>query len=67
MPRLDGLRLARHLRSSRPDLAAKMLFMTGDLLRAAAGAPPGFQDRLLEKPLDPEEVRRRVQDLVAER
>ena len=65
MPRLDGVRFAEALAAEQPDLAAKMLFMTGDLLRAAAGAPPGFRDRLLEKPLDPEEVRRRVHDLVA--
>jgi hypothetical protein len=38
--------------------------MTGDALRAAAVVPPAARGRLLEKPLDPEEVRRRVMELV---
>jgi CheY-like chemotaxis protein len=65
MPRLDGLGLARELEAIRPDLAARLLLMTGDTLRAAAAVPPTARGRLLEKPLDPEEVRRRVRDLIA--
>jgi DNA-binding response OmpR family regulator len=65
MPRLDGLGLARELEAIRPDLAARLLLMTGDTLRAAAAVPPAARGRVLEKPLDPEEVRRRVRDLVA--
>jgi PAS domain S-box-containing protein len=64
MPRLDGPGLARELEAIRPDLAARLLFMTGDTLRAAAAVPPAARGQLLEKPLDPEEVRRRVQNLV---
>ena len=65
MPRLDGLGLMRALEAIRPDLAARMLFMTGDTLRAAM--PPELRDRVLEKPLDLDEVRRRVHALVAGR
>jgi two-component system NtrC family sensor kinase len=64
MPRLDGPGLARELEAIRPDLAVRLLLMTGDTLRAGAAMPPEARDRLLEKPLDPDEVRRRVQELV---
>jgi PAS domain S-box-containing protein len=64
MPRLDGPGLARELETIRPDLAARLLFMTGDTLRAAAAVLPAARGQLLEKPLDPEEVRRRVQNLI---
>jgi hypothetical protein len=38
--------------------------MTGDVLRAAATLPREVCGRLLEKPLDPAEVRRRVGEMV---
>ena len=65
MPRLDGPGLIRELEAVRPDLAARLLLMTGDALRAASALSPELRARLLEKPLDPEEVRRRVWQLVA--
>jgi PAS domain S-box-containing protein len=65
MPRLDGVALARALQAIRPELSARLLLMTGDTLRAAAVLPSEVRDRLLEKPLDPQEVRRRVQELVS--
>ena len=65
MPRLDGPGLIRELEAIRPDLAARLLLMTGDALRAASALSPELRARLLEKPLDPEEVRRRVWQLVA--
>ena len=64
MPRLDGPGLARELAADRPDLAARLVLMTGDALRAAAAVPEALRDRLLEKPLDPDEVRRRVAELM---
>ncbi|MCW2242391.1 PAS domain S-box protein [Azospirillum canadense] len=67
MPRLDGLGLAAALAEERPQMAARLLLMTGDALRAAAALPLEARDRLLEKPLDPDEVRRRVRDLIANR
>jgi PAS domain S-box-containing protein len=64
MPRLDGPSLLKALQERSPELARKLLLMTGDVLRAAAALPPDISARLLEKPLDPAEVRRRVRDLV---
>lgn len=64
MPVLDGPGLAREVEAIRPDLVSRLLLMTGDALRAAAVVPPAARGRLLEKPLDPEEVRRRVSELV---
>ncbi len=64
MPRLDGPSLLKALQERSPELARKLLLMTGDVLRAAAALPPDISARLLEKPLDPAEVRRRVRDLI---
>ena len=60
MPRLDGLGLLRELEASRPNLARRLLLMTGDGLRATTRE----RQRLLEKPLDPDEVRRRVRMVI---
>ena len=65
MPGLDGPGLARALTTIRPDLLGRLLLMTGDVLRAA-GIPPALCSGLLEKPLDPAEVRRRVLELMAQ-
>ena len=65
MPRLDGASLARALQAIRPDLSPRLLLMTGDTLRAAAVIPQEARDRMLEKPLDPEQVCRRVRELIA--
>jgi response regulator RpfG family c-di-GMP phosphodiesterase len=64
MPHLDGPGLLRALKMIRPDLARRMLLMTGDVLRAAAALPPEAANLLLEKPLNPAEIRRRVRDLI---
>jgi DNA-binding NtrC family response regulator len=64
MPRLDGPGLYRALETIRPDLIGRLLLMTGDVLRASAALPPDACDRLLEKPLAPAAVRRRVRDLI---
>jgi CheY-like chemotaxis protein len=64
MPHLDGPGLLRALEMIRPDMAGRVLLMTGDVLRAAAALPPAIASVLLEKPLDPAEVRRRVRDLM---
>lgn len=64
MPRLDGPGLLKALQERSPELARKLLLMTGDVLRAAAALPPDVGPRLLEKPLDPAEVRRRVRDVI---
>jgi PAS domain S-box-containing protein len=64
MPQLDGPGLLRALQESHPDLVRKLLLMTGDVLRAAAALPADVCGRLLEKPIDPVEVRRKVRDLI---
>jgi signal transduction histidine kinase/CheY-like chemotaxis protein len=64
MPHLDGPGLLRALEMIRPDLAGRVLLMTGDVLRAAAALPPDMAASLLEKPLNPAEVRRRVRGMI---
>ena len=64
MPRLDGPSLLKALQERSTELARKLLLMTGDVLRAAEALSPDISARLLEKPLDPAEVRRRVRGLV---
>ena len=66
MPDMDGPALHRELSRVRPELAARTLFITGDTLAADVSgflAQTGLP--LLDKPLDPGEMRRRVQDLLA--
>jgi CheY-like chemotaxis protein len=64
MPGLDGHGLARALATIRPDLVNRLLLMTGDVLRTARALPAELCGGLLEKPLDPGEVRRRVLELM---
>jgi CheY-like chemotaxis protein len=64
MPDLDGPGLLAALAEERPELADRVLLMTGDALRASAVVPPEQLGGLLEKPLDPAEVRRRVAEVV---
>ncbi|EWY41664.1 histidine kinase [Skermanella stibiiresistens SB22] len=64
MPRLDGVGLLRELEACRPELVPRVLMMTGDVLRAAAALPVDRAAQLLEKPVDPAEVRRRVAELI---
>jgi CheY-like chemotaxis protein len=66
MPKLDGPGLLRVLQARHPEMARKLILMTGDVLRAAAVLPPDIYVGLLEKPVDPAEVRRRVRDLIDE-
>jgi nitrogen-specific signal transduction histidine kinase/ActR/RegA family two-component response regulator len=65
MPGLDGPGLARALAATRPGLMSRLLLMTGDVLRAAEALPANLRGGLLEKPLDPGEVRSRVLALMA--
>jgi PAS domain S-box-containing protein len=66
MPDMDGPALYRELSRLRPTLAARTLFVTGDTL--AADVTEFLSDTeasVIEKPIEPAEVRRRVQDLLA--
>ncbi len=67
MPDMDGPSLYRALASDRPELAARMAFVTGDTLAAdLTGFLSEIGARVLEKPLDPGDLSRRVQALLAE-
>jgi two-component system NtrC family sensor kinase len=65
MPEVDGPALFAWLSEHRPHLSARMAFVTGDTLGAAAG---GFLARagrpILEKPFVPAELRRLMAELV---
>lgn len=62
MPEMDGPDLYRHLRDFRPDLADRIIFMTGDTLSRRARAFVAETLRpMIEKPFTPEEARRTVQ------
>jgi CheY-like chemotaxis protein len=64
MPDLDGPSLWRELSATRPDLAARMLFLTGDTLSGTARAFLHEANApVLDKPLDLDELRRRIGEL----
>ncbi|MGJ3263716.1 MAG: hybrid sensor histidine kinase/response regulator [Salinarimonas sp.] len=62
VPMMDGPALLARLRASRPDLAARLAFVTGDLLSAAPDAP---DVPLIAKPFDPPALRAAVRALLA--
>jgi CheY-like chemotaxis protein len=68
MPDLDGPALYHELAAQRPDLLPRLVFMTGDTL---GGDMTGFLTetgvRVLEKPLDPAGLGRRIQGFLAMR
>ncbi len=68
MPDLDGPALYRELAAQRPELLARIVFMTGDTL---GGDMSGFLAdtgvRVIEKPLDPAGVRAKIQTYLASR
>lgn len=65
MPDMDGPGLYRHLQDARPDLAGRIIFMTGDTLSRRARAFVAETERpMIEKPFTPEEARRTVQDVL---
>lgn len=71
MPGMDGAALLRSLRVTYPTLARSALLLTGDLLSAAALPELSGEEgtaaaaMLLEKPIDPEELRRAVRTRLA--
>jgi CheY-like chemotaxis protein len=66
MPDMDGPSLYRRLVRERPELARRMVFVTGDTLGAdLTGFLGEIGARVLEKPLDPDEISRKVQTLLA--
>jgi signal transduction histidine kinase len=67
MPEMDGQALYGWLEENRPHLCRRTAFVTGDTLsRAAGGFLTRSGRRVLEKPFEPEEVRRLVAALAAD-
>jgi two-component system NtrC family sensor kinase len=65
MPGIDGPALYSWLNDHRPHLAARIAFVTGDTLGAAAGGFLAHAGRpILEKPFVPAELRRLMAELV---
>ena len=64
MPGMDGPALYEEIARIRPDLTARVVFVTGDTMSASARA---FLDAsgcaCLEKPIDPDELRELVRSL----
>jgi CheY-like chemotaxis protein/anti-sigma regulatory factor (Ser/Thr protein kinase) len=67
MPDMDGPALYRALTSQRPELARRMVFVTGDTLAAdLTGFLSEIGARVIEKPLDPQDISHKVQSLLAD-
>jgi CheY-like chemotaxis protein len=65
MPDMDGPSLYRALASERPELARRILFVTGDTLAAdLSGFLREIDARVIEKPLDLGDISRKVQTLL---
>jgi CheY-like chemotaxis protein len=68
MPVMDGPQFQRRLQALHPGLAARLVFMSGDLLGAGVTATNGaFGRPLLEKPFAPNDVRAAVTAVVGPR
>jgi CheY-like chemotaxis protein len=67
MPDMDGPALYRALAERRPELLTRLVFITGDTLAAdITGFLSETGASVIEKPLDPPDVSRRVQALLAD-
>jgi CheY-like chemotaxis protein len=65
MPGMGGPRFYRHLQERRPELADRIIFMTGDTLSLRARDFVTDTARpMLEKPFTPEEARRTIQEVL---
>jgi len=61
MPRMSGTELFAQLEEERPDLAARVLFLSGDVSQLAApGNTPVARERVLVKPVELAELERRI-------
>ena len=65
MPDLDGRELYRALCAQHPELARRVLVLTGDTLGLATADLPGLpHEALLEKPVEPAALRRAVRRML---
>ena len=61
MPRMGGVELYAQLEEERPDLAARVLFLSGDVSQLAEpGNTPVPRERVLVKPVELAELERRI-------
>jgi CheY-like chemotaxis protein len=66
MPRMGGVELYAHLEEERPDLAARVLFLSGDVSQLAEpGNTPVPRERVLVKPVELAELERRIISFVS--
>ncbi|MGH7549062.1 MAG: hybrid sensor histidine kinase/response regulator [Gemmatimonadales bacterium] len=65
MPRMGGVELYAKLEETRPELAARVLFLSGDISQLAEpGNTPVARERVLVKPVELTEIERRILDFV---
>jgi len=65
MPRMGGAELYEALEGTRPELAARVLFLSGDVSQLAEpGNAPVPRERLLVKPVELEELELRIAEFV---
>ncbi len=67
MPRMGGIELYAELEQQRPELAARVLFLSGDVSQLAEpGNTPVPRERVLVKPVELAELERRIAAFVRE-
>ena len=67
MPRMDGVEFYERLLEERPQLAARVLFLSGDITHLAGrGLAEISRDRVLVKPVELAELERRISEFVQE-
>jgi len=65
MPRMSGVELYEQLEETRPELAARVMFLSGDISQLSEpGNTPVARERVLVKPLELGELERRILDFV---
>ena len=65
MPRMGGIDLFAQLEDEHPDLAARVLFLSGDVSQLAqSGSTPVPRERVLVKPVELLELERRILEFV---
>jgi CheY-like chemotaxis protein len=67
MPRMGGIELYARLEEERPELARRVLFLSGDVSQLAEpGNTPVPRERVLVKPVELAELERRIAAFVQE-
>jgi signal transduction histidine kinase len=65
MPRMSGVALYQKLEETRPELAGRVLFLSGDISQLSEpGNTPVARERVLVKPLELSELERRILEFV---